>query len=58
LKNNPLNCTPAGGEELHTAYKDIEQQGAINFIKTIKARAKSKLIYKEETMALSAQFIK
>lgn len=42
LKNNPLNCTPAGGEELHTAYKDIEQQGAINFIKTIKAWARAR----------------
>jgi hypothetical protein len=42
LKNNSLNCTPAGCKEQHTAYKDIKQQGAINFIKTIKASTKAR----------------
>ena len=42
LKNNSLNCTPAGCKEQHTAYEDIEQQGAINFIKTIKACNKAR----------------
>lgn len=57
IGNNSLNCTPAGCKGQHTAYEDIEQQGAINFIKIIKACNKARE-YRDETVEMSARFIK